>query len=353
LSRNIRVIFIILSFVLIFFVYNIARFYLGVSTAPVRDNPETTTVSVLRDELYSFRENGFYGVKDRNGRIIIEAGYNRIEQISAECFIVSKYTSQGIRYGIIDKSENISVPFVYSSLQNNGDEFVVGVTESGKYVLFDCSGSPLVSEEWDGYSKNYPSKSLAAYGNFIQVSKDGDVYRIKPDENGRLMMTDMQIKKPILGEEQIISVSNKSSFLRLRDTHRVYGEIIEKAVLYTESVFSGDSVTVRSLSWNEDYKEIQFEDMNFRGSELKSIDGIMPLAYDDESGGTVYSCKLIAMYTAPEDIQWDGTYTNSENIAAFEITMKKNQDGTLAISKVKVRKEKVLTGQLAEQQPSL
>jgi len=341
LSRNIRVIFIILSVVLIFFAYNIGRFYLGVSTAPVKDNPETNTVSVLRENLYSFRENGFYGVKDRNGKIIIEAGFNEINQLSSEYFIVSKHTLSGTRYGIIDIRENLVVPFIYKSIINSNNEFAVGITENDKYILFDCCGVPLINEEWDSYSKNYESSPLMVRGNFIRLDKGKSSYRIKYDLDGKLIMTDLYIKKFILGEEKTVTAKNTSSFLRLSDTHRIYNEILDKSLLYAESLFSGDSVTVKSLSWDEDYKEIQLEDMNFRGSELKTIEDISLSVEDDETGNPVYSCSLMALCTSPENIQWDGTYTNSENKAFFEITMKKNHDGSLAISKVKAQKEKI------------
>lgn len=340
MSSKIRIIFIILSVIFIIFLCRICSFYIDVNHASVKDDhdPQTNTVNVLSGDLYSFGENGFYGVKNSSGKIIIEARWNTINQIGDERFIVSIFTSKGARYGIIDISENVIVPFVYTDITDYNEEFLAGVSSDGKYVLFDCSGEVLINEEWDSFHKNYEKSSLGATGNYIQADKGNSTCRIRLREDGNLIMTDIHMARDILGHERTINAVNHSGILRISDTFRIYNEITDRSVEYIEALFSSDTASVKDMAWSDEYREIQPEGMNIRGSELIYCTDPQPEVNDDESGRMIYTCSLSAFYISHDNIQWDGSFTDSENLAVFDITFRKNQDGNLAVSKVKVRK---------------
>lgn len=341
MSRNIRVIFVILSLIFVVFTWRIIQFYIDVNTVPIKDKPEAPTFSKLSDEYYSFGDNGFYGVKERSGKIIIEARWNEIVKLGADRFAVSGYTSKGLRYGIIDTGENVVVPFIYKSLKNYSDEFLCGTTESGTYVLFDNCGNALINEEWDSFSKNYNSKSLKVSGNYIQLEKEKNLYRISLDENGRFIMPELWLLKDVFGEKQIIKVKNSSVLLPPGDVFRMYNEIFDTGIDYIDAIFSNDSAAVKSLSWNEDYRDILLDGLNLRGSTVIHLGTPVPVISDNENGSTDYSCSTSVIYESPDNIQWDGTYTNTSNLIELEILMKKNMSGKLAVYKVHARKTDV------------
>ncbi|MGN0582695.1 MAG: WG repeat-containing protein [Oscillospiraceae bacterium] len=334
MSKNIRIIFIILSLIFIVFTWRIIKFYTDVNTAPVKDEPEAPTVSQISENYYSFGDNGFYGVKDRKGKIIIEASWNSIEKLGNECFLVSQYSPKGQRFGIIDTRENVIVPFIYTGIENFGNEFLCGKTENEKYVLFDYCGNVLINEEWDGIRKNYSGKSLETKGNYIQAEKQKDIYRIVYDESGKLVIRDILINRNILGEDRQIRIKNTSSFAGLGDTYRMYNELADKSIKYTEALFSGDSASVKELSWNDDYRELMLEELNLRGSRLTFVETPEPSVTENDDGTVTYRCVFSVEYVSPDDIQWDGTYTNTTGSLDIEILMKKKQDGKLAVYRV-------------------
>lgn len=331
MSRNIQVIFILLTLILVFFVYMICRSYFNVNTALIKDEPETNTVNVLSGDLYSFCEDGFYGVKDSSGRIIIEARWYEINQLTSERFIVSKSTSGGIRYGIIDISENVIVPFIYISISDDDDEFLIGRTISG-WVLFDAAGNVLIEEEWDSLTKKYENRPLTYPGNCIEAKKSGNLYRIKGDGEGNLRMTSLELRKTVLGSKTDIAVNDIPPALSVRDTHIIYNEMVDKTLKYTEALFSGDAAVIKELSWSEDYKELQLD--IFRGGEPQYIGNISPVAEKTDNGITNYTCTLAVLYSKPEEIGWDG-YTVTEYLVYLEVKMRKNQDGRLTVFKVR------------------
>ena len=53
-------------------------------------------------------------------------------------------------------------------------------------------------------------------------------------------------------------------------------------------------------------------------------------------------------YISHDDIRWDGSYTDTENTARFEITYKKNTDGKLSILKARAIKTDVSEAGLPE-----
>jgi len=65
LSKNIKIIFVILTVILIAFIILIFRFYFSVNIASKKDDSEFSIANELNDDFYSFKnDNGLYGVKD-------------------------------------------------------------------------------------------------------------------------------------------------------------------------------------------------------------------------------------------------------------------------------------------------
>ncbi len=338
MSRNIRVILVILSLVFIIFTCLIIRFYSDVNRVLVKDEPEAPTVSYLGNNYYSYGDNGFYGVKNSSGKVIIEARWKSIDKLGADRFSVSSVESGEKYYGIIDSSENIVVPFIYRNFENYGNEIICGVTDEGRYVVFDYCGNVLISEEWDAVTKNYLHNPLAVSGNYLQLEKGKDFYRIRAEEDGTLKMTDICLNKEVFGDKRVVRIENTASLPGIAETGKLYNELFDRSLEYIEAVFSGDSAKVKSLSWNEEYRDLLLEGLNLRGSTIISADTPAPEIKDGEDGTVEYRCRATVVYVAPDDIRWDGNYTNSDHVMELEILLKKKQNGKLAVSKVYAHK---------------
>ncbi|MBQ9982779.1 MAG: hypothetical protein IJP18_09460 [Oscillospiraceae bacterium] len=339
MSRNIRIISVVLVLVLIFFLSMIFRYYLNVNTTHIKDEPETNTAKILHEGLYSFKnEKGFYGVKDGQGRIKIDAVWRDIDSISAEKFIVSRYDEQKIRYGIIDINENIVVPFIYSSIVNKSDEYLVGKVDNGKenrgYIILSIDGDVLVDEEWDRCFKKYENRTIRSGENYVQLEKDGNIYKACITSSGDMKMYYLELDKKINDQEITVKINNLGTILTMDNTHSTYNEIVDNAIAYISALFESDAAKMKELSYDTDYRRLQLEKMNLYGAHLVYTSRIMPSVQRGNDGNVEYRCEVKIMYISPENIEWDGTYKNSEHAACFEVIMKKNQDGMLKISSV-------------------
>lgn len=343
MSRNIRIVSAVLVLVLIVFLSMIFRYYFNVNTTHLKDEPETNTIKILHEGLYSFKnEKGFYGVKDNQGRIKIEAVWRDIDSISAEKFIVSRYDDQKIRYGIIDINENTVVPFIYSSIVNKNGEYLVGEIDNGNeepgYIILDTDGEVLIDEEWDKCFKKYENQTINSVENYMQLEKNDDIYKVRITGNGGMKMYYLELNKKIQDQKLDLKINNLGTILNIGNTHTTYNEIIDNAVSYVSALFENDASVMKELSYDSDYRKLQIENMDFRGARLLYTSRVAPSVSRGSNGMIEYACEVKILYVSPEEIEWDGTYVHSENAAVIEIAMKKNQNGLLKIEKVSAEK---------------
>ncbi len=101
-----------------------------------------------RDGFTVFLENGFFGVKDGDGRTVIEAEYNGIEPLPGNLFKVwSGRSYRSRKYAVLDSSGEVLLPQVYTIMypfDENGlsivaDESGYGVIDRGAHIIADCS----------------------------------------------------------------------------------------------------------------------------------------------------------------------------------------------------------------------
>ncbi len=334
MSRNIRVIFVILSLIFIIFAYQIIRFYSDEKTVLIKTDPETRTVSSLGGDYYSFGQRGFYGVTDSKGKVIIEARWKSVSKLEGDCFIVSVSSPDGDRYGVIDNKENVVVPFIYRKFEKMKDEFITAETENGKYVLFDSTGKVLIDDEWDSISRNYPGFSFDTEGNYVQLENGSDFYRITLDKEGRYVMSDIRMFKDVFGERKLVKIKNTAVSPGIGEIYRICSEIFDRSVEYIGAVFNNDSAGIKNLAWSENYRDLLLEGLNLRGGELTGMDTPVPEITDSEDGSVIYVCHAAVTYTSPDDVRWDGTYTSSDHFMTLDIHFKKRVSGSLAITKV-------------------
>ena len=345
MSKNIKLIFVILTVILIAFIILIFRFYFSVNIAPKKDDSEFSIVNELNDDFYSFKnDKGLYGVKDSQGHIIIQAQWEKIIQLNNDRFIVSKLDSGKIRYGIIDVNENVMVPFIYSKIFSQMDEYLVGKVDNGDspegYVLFDMNGDTIIEEEWDSCLKKYDDKSISTSENYIQLQKGNNVYRIHDINDGRMQMFYIKLQKSIFGKKIKIEINDNNPVVNINSAHVMYNELADNTIKYITALFENNAEDIKDLYIDDDYKNIVLEDMAFRGSVLRYISDISP-SITEENGVVKYMCNVVLMYTSPGSISLDATVTTVDNAASVNIIMTKNSNGNLRIECVEAEKKDI------------
>jgi len=345
LSKNIKIIFVILTVILIAFIILIFRFYFSVNIASKKDDSEFSIANELNDDFYSFKnDNGLYGVKDSQGHIVIQAQWKKIIQLNNDRFIVSKTASGKVRCGIIDLNENVMVPFIYSKIFSQMDEYLVGKVDNGDnpegYVLFDMNGDTIIEEEWDSCLKKFDDKSISTSENYIQVQKGNNVYRIHNIDDRGMQMFYIKLQKSIFGKKIKIEINDNNPVVNLNSAHVMYNELADNTIKYISALFENNAENIKDLYVYDDYKNILLEDMAFRGSELGYISDIKP-SITEENGIVKYMCNVILRYTSPESISWDGTVTPVNNAASVNIIMTKNANGNLRIERVEAEKKDI------------
>jgi hypothetical protein len=73
-------------------------------------------MNLQAQELKSFEENGKWGFKDDNDKVVIPAKYHEIGYFSEDFLFKVKLND---KWGLIDKSEKEVVPFIYDELSES------------------------------------------------------------------------------------------------------------------------------------------------------------------------------------------------------------------------------------------
>lgn len=103
-------------------------------------------------QLVAFEENGKYGFKDQNDKIVIASKYNGAEEFSEGLASVSFND----KWGFIDKTGKVAIPFKYNSGYGTGSKFSEGLASvnlNDKWGYIDKTGRTIIpfeyNEAWD------------------------------------------------------------------------------------------------------------------------------------------------------------------------------------------------------------
>jgi hypothetical protein len=117
-----------------------------------------------------FKEGDSYGLKDENGKIIIRAKYDSIDETrltnKKDYYLAKK---QG-KFGIIDKNDNIILPFIYDDLIILTKAILLQ-GDSKSYSLMNIDGDDISEINFSVYSLSNGSRIISNYFNADSYAK--------------------------------------------------------------------------------------------------------------------------------------------------------------------------------------
>ena len=144
-------------------------------------------VKLSGKDLITFSQNEKWGIKDKNGNIIIDPIYLKMIRLGDSSWIVQ---NKKRKFGLIDNKGNILVPIKY----NHADRVVSKFAKFGNnndYGIYDENGKIIVKPEYSKIDilygqmfltyKNYKYGIVGYDGKIILENDFDDIYMPKPN----------------------------------------------------------------------------------------------------------------------------------------------------------------------------
>ena len=154
------------------------------SMSPVFATEDTT---LSGKDLITFSQNERWGLKDKNGNIIIEPTYKKLIRLGNSSWIVQNKKS---KYGLISNDGSVLVPLKY----NHADRVVSKFAKFGNnndYGIYDENGKILVEPKYSKIDilygqmfltyKNYKYGIVGYDGKTVLENEFDDIYMPKPN----------------------------------------------------------------------------------------------------------------------------------------------------------------------------
>ncbi len=176
--------------------------------------------NVTGSGYYVVVENGTLKVVNQNGEMILDTGFNSVEEIVVDNFIV---TING-KYAVIDKTGNVLISPNYDKLIFAFSNYYIACKDS-KYGIIDTSGNVLINFD-------YNQISYIESGNFFQAENNDFTTNIINNEF-----------KLVLQNIIISELNTDIGYLRVREDndYKFYNFKLEektnKEILATNSLF--------------------------------------------------------------------------------------------------------------------
>lgn len=110
-----------------------------------------------------------FGIIDKEGNVIIDFKYDRLQGVESELYIVAKHIDNKLKFGLIDKNENVIIDFKYDELhtiRHRKDIFLA--CDQKEYILIDNKGTVLTNYRFTNYQEE---EILQVKSNYIDPQK--------------------------------------------------------------------------------------------------------------------------------------------------------------------------------------
>jgi len=175
-------------------------------------------------------QNGLWGARAANGRILIEPAWYYLRAMSDTVLIARRSGGASDNFGLIRISGEQLVPFLYSSFETKGADFwVAALKEDGrqKYHIYRADGTRLTNESWDYVDYSDGNLTVTLNGSRYSGKISGVTHRIT--------WTDIHEEFPVSHFK--LTVDLNTNLLRQMPSTDTVHQIGEAAASYLEYLF--------------------------------------------------------------------------------------------------------------------
>lgn len=289
----------------------------GFGGKTVQQNPETPSAGPSVSLFVG--QNGLWGARNANGRVLIEPAWYYLRLMSDTVLIARRNDGKTDSFGLIRSSDGEQlVPFLYSSFEMRApDLWVASMKENGqmKYHLYHEDGTRWINASWD---------SVLLSGNTLTAIRGNSSY------TGTLSKTDRRIIWTEIHEEYPVSLYplimdlSEAKLRHLPDAGTLR-QIGQAAADYLEYLFITGSKPDASRISTEQANEIliadRYQNCQFQKAEISRI------SVRETNGFPAYLVQIQVQYRAPK------TEDETETVrTAILLTLSRNAAGDYTYS---------------------
>ncbi len=211
MSNQAKFLISILFIAVIILCAGLTRFYFDVTKNTDNTDDEDMVVSVMKKYANGMQvfesKNGYYGLLDSEGAIIIEPEWMEFLAVTDRMAIVSRRIQGEVLIGGVDFEENVILPFAFRSMEKITDHYYIGtVSEDDSCIIFNANFEPMFQNGWNH----------AKYDNDILIlEKDNGRFSYYIAEETPIFRK-VQMKCRIGSEELNWNISNRIYLSTLR-----------------------------------------------------------------------------------------------------------------------------------------
>lgn len=265
----IKLIFAFLLCIFIAFAASLIKFYFDVN----KDNgsnsyPGNNIIADLDTKKNNYKifvgDNGMFGVKDSEGRYIIEPEWNNIYFLNSERFAVQKKYNNKLKIGVIDCDENCISPFIFDNIVSIGKDFLAGYfSDEDGFALLDTSGNIISEKVWTSFEYNETTDT-------VRLSSDLGKYSYKYD-NGIINCISLEFTRNV--ENHTVNYySSNFNLIKNISPEKIYS-IYDTACVYLEFLISGNMNDISSITSEQFADSLAVNDF-FENCRIKKIDNL-------------------------------------------------------------------------------
>ncbi len=154
MSNQAKFLISLLFIAIIILCAGLTRFYFDVTknTGNIDDGEKIDAlVKTYENGMQVFESaNGYYGLLDAEGTVIIEPEWMEILMVTENMALVSSRVQDKVLIGGVDFEENVVLPFVFRSMERITDDYYIATAaEDESCIIYNNSFEPVFSSSWD------------------------------------------------------------------------------------------------------------------------------------------------------------------------------------------------------------
>lgn len=291
MDKRTKLIASLLFVVLVILAAAVTRFYssvpdeisTGVNQTEVSKRLETDSGGNMIFE----NSSGLCGVLDSRERLIVAPEWQKLSFAGNNTCIASKQIGGKTLTGCIDYEGNITVPFVYSSINrhsaDSSDFYIAEADADGQSVIYDSQFRPMFRQSWTG--------AKFTDGKLILVDAGG-IFTYTMTEEGAIF-DNAKISGETLGCNYTLEVNSRILLQKL--TSQVLEQILRSSGVYLEFAFSGNEDLLSQITTKSHtaFQQIFPEDHKILDKSLKGVSdiAIYSVRLEDNTAGYTVSMK--------------------------------------------------------------